>query len=825
MYQPFPMIGGVKYHSNLVEMEREVIPSARYAPFMDRLRSTAIGTYPHAPFIDSPNYDPSLTVPPTHLARPLTSLRFGDSIYLESYGIHRPESSFHHISSLPVIPHEELSTTTIHPHNSSSSAVPSYIFTPRCSELIVTHHDRILGSERLFNHPSGPSSSHSFGHRNRPVVVNLPNYELSNCILSDGSSLLNFKNRSPHSSNSRDSTFPSHHLTKEAPQANILLIENKPNGQVLPTATPPPPPPPLAPLTSSKAKMPSLNSKKVKNSNFESKGKTKSKSKSKGPSDSNLSESHLIPSLKGSTLPLSSHYQASPPSKSFCSPLTLPTLVVPSVPTLVPTTPSSLPISHVWRPQHPDSDQPSHKFDWNHSLQSLEKQKDSEEKPISTASKKCKVNDPNKPRESNSHSKESSTLNSRVPTPDQAQSIKCFTEISETKPQPVKTEPTKQITPKKSGGCVRRRRFRSGLDMIRTPYRKKRNKITSESNRKNESKSCQTPIVENDVDKQHILSDRSPTEIKKIMVNKALGETVLHRIARQGNMSMVLYCLANNSCDVNARDNAGYTPLHECCAKGFLEIARALLENGAEVDASATGGIRPIHDAVESDNVEVVRLLLSYGSDVNIATYAGLTPLKLARSKVMIDFLRGFISDLTGEVPDVDDDSRDRPILSWKFTGSACFMDLKQTGYNIFDDPVSCEEEKDEFDEILFEMSLVPHLPTYRIRCDEGIKGSVIGQVSFRDSYLRLSDVLTATGCTKDDFVRQHKLVKIVCLSSQYIESNSLASAHSPQRFQSVSSSESCGKKTKTSASHLIELIILDDDVRNILSIESIRIR
>lgn len=753
------------------------------------------------------------------------SIRFGDSIYLESYGIHRPESSFHHISSLPVIPREELSTTTIHPHNSSSSAVPSYIFTPRCSELIVTHHDRILGSERLFNHPSGPSSSHSFGHRNRPVVVNIPNYELSNCILSDGSSLLNFKNRSPHSSNTRDATFSSHHLTKETPQTNILLIENKPNGQVLPTATPPPPPrppPPPPPLTSAKAKMPPLNSKKVKssNSNFESKNKGKSKS-----SSSNSSESHLHSSSQGLTLPHSSHYQASPPSKSFCSPLSLPALVVPPVPSLIPSTPSSLSISHVWRPQNTDSDQSSLKLDRNHALQSFEKQQGCEDKPVSTASKKCKINDLNKPTESDSYSKESSTLNSRVPTPDQAQSIKCSTERSETNSQPVKTESTKQVAPKKSGGCVRRRRFRSGLDMIRTPYRKKRNKMISESNRKNESKSCQTPIIDNDVDKQHILSDRSPTEIKKIMVNKALGETVLHRIARQGNMSMVLYCLANNSCDVNARDNAGYTPLHECCAKGFLEIARALLENGAEVDASATGGIRPIHDAVESDNVEVVRLLLSYGSDVNIATYAGLTPLKLARSKVMIDFLRGFISDLTGEVPDVDDDAKDRPILPWKFTGSACFMDLKQTGYNIFDDPISCEEEKEEFDEILFEMSLVPHLPTYRIRCDEGIKGSVIGQVSFRDNYLRLSDVLTATGCTKDDFIRQHKLVKIVCLSSQYIESNSLASAHSPQRFQSVSSSESCGKKTKTSASHLIELIILDDDVRNILSIESIRIR
>ena len=56
-----------------------------------------------------------------------------------------------------------------------------------------------------------------------------------------------------------------------------------------------------------------------------------------------------------------------------------------------------------------------------------------------------------------------------------------------------------------------------------------------------------------------------------------------------------MYCLSNKSCDINTRDNAGYTPLHECAARGHLEIARALLEHGADVNASAAGGIRYIH--------------------------------------------------------------------------------------------------------------------------------------------------------------------------------------------------------------------------------------
>lgn len=40
------------------------------------------------------------------------------------------------------------------------------------------------------------------------------------------------------------------------------------------------------------------------------------------------------------------------------------------------------------------------------------------------------------------------------------------------------------------------------------------------------------------------------------------------------------------------KDNAGYTPLHEACARGHLSIAKLLLLYGANVSESAQGGIR-----------------------------------------------------------------------------------------------------------------------------------------------------------------------------------------------------------------------------------------
>jgi ankyrin repeat protein len=37
--------------------------------------------------------------------------------------------------------------------------------------------------------------------------------------------------------------------------------------------------------------------------------------------------------------------------------------------------------------------------------------------------------------------------------------------------------------------------------------------------------------------------------------------------------------------NVNAVDENGYTPLHQCVAKGLVEVASVLIENGANVNA------------------------------------------------------------------------------------------------------------------------------------------------------------------------------------------------------------------------------------------------
>ena len=55
---------------------------------------------------------------------------------------------------------------------------------------------------------------------------------------------------------------------------------------------------------------------------------------------------------------------------------------------------------------------------------------------------------------------------------------------------------------------------------------------------------------------------------------------------------VVRYILETHTIDANARDNAGYTPLHESCVRGHLRVAKLLIVHGADVNAAALDGTR-----------------------------------------------------------------------------------------------------------------------------------------------------------------------------------------------------------------------------------------
>lgn len=112
-------------------------------------------------------------------------------------------------------------------------------------------------------------------------------------------------------------------------------------------------------------------------------------------------------------------------------------------------------------------------------------------------------------------------------------------------------------------------------------------------------------------------------EIRSWVLNKGVGESVLHKAARLGYIDVIAYCLERLNMDPDQKDNAGYTPLHEACSKGQIAIAKCLLNYGANYSETAHSGIRPLHEAIDYGHLEIVRLLLSYGADPQLATYSG----------------------------------------------------------------------------------------------------------------------------------------------------------------------------------------------------------
>ena len=55
---------------------------------------------------------------------------------------------------------------------------------------------------------------------------------------------------------------------------------------------------------------------------------------------------------------------------------------------------------------------------------------------------------------------------------------------------------------------------------------------------------------------------------------------------------VVQYCLEKDIREVNRRDNAGYTALHEASSRGWTQIVQMLLKHGADVNCSAQDGTR-----------------------------------------------------------------------------------------------------------------------------------------------------------------------------------------------------------------------------------------
>ncbi|XP_077513853.1 uncharacterized protein LOC144124827 [Amblyomma americanum] len=354
--------------------------------------------------------------------------------------------------------------------------------------------------------------------------------------------------------------------------------------------------------------------------------------------------------------------------------------------------------------------------------------------------------------------------------------------------------------------AVRRRKLRSGLDMIR-----RRKRTTPSTAAKLAGRNDRKPFGELNYD--------APPDLSKIPLNKATGETVLHRAARLGHVDLAWCCLeSHEGGSVESCDLSGQTPLHEAASRGHLRVGRALLQCGADPNACAHNGRRPLHDAVEKGHVEMVRLLLSYGADATLTTGSGLSPLELARSPVMVELLRGFLSDVAGESIDGS------PVLPWHFAGTASFMDPKDTGFDI----LAGAPAEDSGDDMLFQqLSESAQIATYRL--SPHLAGAAATDSSGCCECVRLEDVLQRLRITADEFRHRFPAVEVLVLPAHELRAKTTtpwldeaAGASSPREATSSppSAAEASGAASSPKAvAPAVQALRFDATVRSILGL------
>jgi hypothetical protein len=194
----------------------------------------------------------------------------------------------------------------------------------------------------------------------------------------------------------------------------------------------------------------------------------------------------------------------------------------------------------------------------------------------------------------------------------------------------------------------------------------------------------------------------------------------------------------------------------------------------------------------------------------------------------MVQFLRGFLSDITGDAPS----DPGKVVFPWKFNATPSHSSLggwSNSGFDVLDG-VPSDGDGEEADDFLFEVSETPHLPTFRLLGN--LPGS---RTKAFFNCLRLCDVLKQKNLTRDEFSSRFGHIEILSLPRHEFESSATysqlltGSSRLEGKFGTDSKDHSEGEPSKgrdsADGTGLVAVVRLDDDIRAILGIETMRLR
>ena len=118
---------------------------------------------------------------------------------------------------------------------------------------------------------------------------------------------------------------------------------------------------------------------------------------------------------------------------------------------------------------------------------------------------------------------------------------------------------------------------------------------------------------------------------KKVVAKKRrldLGKELV-RACDEGDIKAVKLLLHKKAC-VNAKDEWGWTPLHDACLEGHTTTVKLLLHKKADAGVKDHDEWTPLHSACRGGHAAIVRLLLDKKASVGANDEGGLTPLHWA---------------------------------------------------------------------------------------------------------------------------------------------------------------------------------------------------
>jgi ankyrin repeat protein len=119
-----------------------------------------------------------------------------------------------------------------------------------------------------------------------------------------------------------------------------------------------------------------------------------------------------------------------------------------------------------------------------------------------------------------------------------------------------------------------------------------------------------------------------------LLIERGENSTLAIRLAQfaekdhGGDAAKIMKILIDHGANVNYRDEANSTPLHEIAYQGSVKVAEILVSHGADVNARNNSGQTPLYLAAKWCNARMVELLLKHHADVNAIDKSKRIPLE-----------------------------------------------------------------------------------------------------------------------------------------------------------------------------------------------------